>query len=65
MSVNNFLNTGGTVTSTGGLPTSQPPIAGTWLNNGILTFFNGTINVPYDLDEGQRTSLFGTDLGDK
>lgn len=50
-------NVGGT-----SFPTTQPTTAGTWLNNGLLTYFNGTTNVPYDLNEGTPTSLFGTPL---
>ena len=48
----------------GELASQQPENAGLWLNEGVLTFWNGEQNKKLDFSEGTNTSLFGTVVGD-
>lgn len=53
-----------TGTGSDSLGTTQPTIPGLWIDNGVLTFWNGATNSVLDFDEGTRSSVFGTPLGD-
>ena len=46
------------------MSSSQPENAGFWLNEGVLTFWNGEGNKSLDFNEGTITSVFGTVVGD-
>ena len=46
------------------IPSTQPDIPGFWMDNGVLTFFSGTQNIPMDFNDGESLSVFGTPLGD-
>ena len=63
MSARNFI----TPIADGGagnpLPASQPLTAGLWLNNGTLTYFNGTTNERVDFKD-DVVSVFGTTIED-
>lgn len=63
MSARNFI----TPITDGGagnpLSTSQPLTAGLWLNNGVLTYFNGTTNERVDFKD-DVVSVFGTTIED-
>ena len=53
----------------GTLSTSQPvdengdPAPGLWMNNGVLTFFDGTQNREIDFSEGEVLDAFGNPRG--
>lgn len=50
----------------GGSPvigTTQPTTPGLWIDNGVLTFWNGTTNNVIDSDDGDVTDAFGVDTG--
>ena len=65
MSCNNYIIPSAPSSGSGaGLSNAQPATAGFWLNAGVLTFWNGTTNQVLDFNEGDKTSLFGTPLGD-
>ena len=46
------------------LPSEQPENAGFWLNEGVLTFWNGEQNKTLDFNEGTNKSVFGSIVGD-
>jgi len=49
--------------TTGPISLSQPTTGvGLWLNNGVLTFWDGTQNNILDFNEGSQTSLFDTEI---
>ena len=46
------------------IPDAQPEKENLWLNEGVLTFWNGEQNKIVDFNEGTNTSVFGTIVGD-
>jgi len=58
--------------SNGGIPNlpsdptdfSDPNTPTVWLNGGVMKYWNGTEIKIMDTDDGDNTSLFGTEVGD-
>lgn len=45
------------------LPIEQPIVPGLWLNEGVLTFFDGTDNKVFDFNNGELLDAFGNPTG--
>ena len=46
------------------LQNTQPVNSGLWLDNGVLSFWNGTENKPLDINTSPSTDLFNNVIQD-